>query len=33
MTNLISFVVGFVLFELALKSAIKKGYLDITTAF
>ena len=32
-TNLISFAAGFMLFELALKSAIKKGYLDITTAF
>ena len=32
-TNIISFLVGFALFELALKSAIKKGYLDITTAF
>lgn len=32
-TNLMSFAVGLFLFELALKSAIKKGYLDITTAF
>lgn len=32
-SNIISLLVGLVMFEIALSSAIKKGYIDVTTAF